>query len=287
MFKHLTTTTKELTPELAREFRDMQASPTERALVERHVAHLRAKIVADQMIPFEWAYVIYKGVRIRINGQHSSNALCQLDAEGKFPVGAKVTINEYYAETLDDVVALFRQIDDRQSARTLTDIAGAYQGRVEALRSADRVAAKLAVEAIIWYNKYVEKVPTPEGDDKYSLFNDTIYHAFILWHASLGNRKSPEMRITSVVSAMYATFSVNPGAAKEFWTKVGVDLEFNDVHPAIVLTDWLREVRVTKGKKKRPGEYYQACLYAWNAYRRGVSLRSMRFTTKNFYKIEE
>jgi hypothetical protein len=101
---------RELTPELAEEFRDLEPSPTERELNPARLKHLQTKAEAGQLVTFHWSVARLGDKRLRMNGQHSSNMLCGLN--GNFPKGLKVHIDEYEVLNKASLALLFRQFDE-------------------------------------------------------------------------------------------------------------------------------------------------------------------------------
>jgi hypothetical protein len=83
---------------------------------------LRDKADKGLLIPFNWSTALLGDRRLRINGQHSSNMLCELN--GAFPSGLKVHHDEYKVENEGDVVLLYRQLDERKSGRSVGDMPG-------------------------------------------------------------------------------------------------------------------------------------------------------------------
>ena len=81
-----------LTPDLARQFKDMDPSPTERDLNPARLKMLRDKADKGLLITFNWSTALLGDRRLRVNGQHSSNMLCELN--GAFPSGLKVHHDE-------------------------------------------------------------------------------------------------------------------------------------------------------------------------------------------------
>ena len=88
---------KDLTPELAEQFRDLEASPTERSLDPSRVRHLREKAQAGQLVTFNWSTAQLSGRTLRMNGQHSSKMLCDLN--GNFPEGVEVHLDTYEVDS--------------------------------------------------------------------------------------------------------------------------------------------------------------------------------------------
>ena len=58
-----------LTPELARQFKEMEPSPTERDLNPARLKMLRDKADKGLLIPFNWSTAVLGERRLRINGQ--------------------------------------------------------------------------------------------------------------------------------------------------------------------------------------------------------------------------
>jgi hypothetical protein len=281
---------KDLTPQLAQEFRDMEPSPTERDLNAGRVKHLREKAKSGNLVTFHWSIAKLHGKRVRMNGQHSSNMLCDLN--GKFPEGLKAHIDEYEVDNEEGLALLFRQFDDKKSGRSTGDVAGAYQGLYAPIRGVSKGAAKLAVDGIAWYRHMIEGVTVPKGDSAYELFGVPALHPFICWIGEIFSIKTPELKRAQIVSAMHATFNANEKAARPFWDKVarGGD-EYNDTAPETMLDNWLKGIADKEKNeviKLKPAHFYQGCLYAWNAHREEKSIKDIKFDTKKgFHKAVE
>ena len=280
MFRLLKSETKPLTPELAAKFRGMMPSPTERAFDEARAKMLREKAGARQLIAFNWATAKFGDKEFRMNGQHSSAVLCQLN--GSFPEGLKVHLDEYQVDNKEGLALLFRQFDNRKSDRTPTDVAGAYQGLYDALKDVPRGAAKLAVEGANWYRRAVEGLPAASGDDVYTLFGDESLHSFVRWIGDIFSVKTPELRRTTIVAAMYGTYTTNEDEAKRFWREVSRGgVEFEENHPTTVLDGFLKSLLEDKRKMElKPANLYQGCVYAWNAFREDKPLTNVKYDTK-------
>jgi len=267
-----------LTKELAIEFHSMQASPTERLLDKKRVQHLRQKILAGQAVTFQWATAKLGDIELRMNGNHSSGALVELN--GSFPDGLMVHRETYEVPDEPSLAYLFRQFDDRKSGRTPADVSGAYQGLHEPLRDVPRTVAKLGIEGVIWYRRYVEGLPVPNGDDIYSLFAETGLYTFLRWLGEVITMKTPELRQAApIVSAMYATFNASESGARAFWASVARGgVEFDDTAPATVLDCWLKETKENKDPRRKvpPAEFYQGCIFSWTAFRQEEPIKVVK-----------
>lgn len=136
---------------------------------------------------------------------------------------------------------------------------------------------------------WVEDIGPPSGDDVFGLFNNKSSHPFLVWLGSLFDIKTKEMREKAVVAAMYGTFITSETAAKEFWQQVargGVEYEENA--PSTVLDLWLKKYAETKPAERakqgiaarKPGDFYSGCVWAWNAHRRGKTIKDIQHDTK-------
>lgn len=289
MFRLINADVRPLTRELAEEFKNLEASPTERELNPGRIKMLREKAEAGNLVTFHWSTAKLGSKKLRMNGQHSSNMLCSLN--GQFPEGLKVHLDEYEVDSKEALAVLFRQFDDRKSGRTSQDVSGAYQGLFEPLHDVPRKAAKLGAEGINWYRIHVAGTGGKSGDDAYTLFSETGLHAFLRWLGELFSIKTPELTRATIVSAMYATFIANETEARAFWHDVARGgVEFDDNAPATVLDGWLKSLKEDpKGKDGlKPGNYYQGCIFAWNAHRDNKTISTIKYDTKKgLYTVSE
>lgn len=281
MFKLIDATVKPLTLEIAKAFRELEPSPTERELDPARIKHLRAKADLGQLVTFHWSTAKLGDKKLRMNGQHSSTMLCDLN--GNFPEGLQVHIDEYQVDNNEGLADLFRQFDDRKSSRTISDVAGAYQGLFPELNNIPRKTAKLGIEGVAWYRRNVlGTLATNMGDDTYRLFRESGLHPFLHWLGELFDIKTPELKRASIVSAMFGTWETNPAEAKKFWhdtARGGV--EYEDTAPSTVLDTWLKQQAESLANRDlKPGNYYQACIYAWNAHRDSKTITSIKHDTK-------
>lgn len=287
-FRLLSSETVPLTPQLAKRFKEMTPSPTERLLNESRVKHLRAKADVGLLCPFGWAYATLDGVDYRMNAQHSSNMLNQL-ANGQFPQDLKAHIDHYEVSDREGMAVLFRQFDDRKSSRSPLDVAGAYQGLYPELADIDRKVAKYSLECVTWFNAYVDGLAIQGGDDQYSRFSDVTLYEYLHWMATINPQR--ELKTSGLGAAMYGTYKAAKIPAEEFWRDVANGgIEFNDDAPASVLYTWLKGVydgslNITV---KAQG-YYQAGIHAWNAFRQGKTINHVKtdLVRGGYFRISE
>jgi hypothetical protein len=98
----------------------MLPSPTERVFDPSRAKMIREKTEAGQLIAFNWAVAKIGDKEYRVNGQHSSTVLSELN--GEFPQGLKVHMDTYEVDSNDGLALLFRQFDSRKSGHTPTDV---------------------------------------------------------------------------------------------------------------------------------------------------------------------
>jgi hypothetical protein len=277
MFKLVKSETFPLTRDRAEQHRDLPPSPTERPSDKKRIEHLQSRLLNGLAVPFNWAVACLGENTYRANGQHSSQALCRF-ADGQFPNGLQAHLDTYQIEDLGDLAVLFQQFDGRRSTRSVGDVAGAYQGLYDDLRSVPRKFAKLAIDGVLWWRRQVERVPTDSDDTAYHIFDEIALHGFVRSAGNTLGPKTPEMNKPVVTAAMYATSTKSEAAAAAFWTQVARGgEEYNETAPATVLSDWLQKADKPNGKgKPKPGDYYQACIFAWNAYREDKSIKTIR-----------
>lgn len=277
MFRLASSTSRPLTFDLAREHLNAKPSPTERSLDAGRVKYLKDRIEAGFAVPFVWATARLNGEIYRVNGQHSSRALHELE---RFPDGLKVHFDEYEVDDRDGLALLFRQFDPRQSSRTVLDISGAYQG-LTALEGLDRKSVKIGVDGVAWFRRNVEKVPVPSGDDRYFMLNETGLHDFLSWLTTgvLMGTKTREMEPQSVIAAMYSTHCTNGAEARVFWPQVARGgMQPGDDGPAAELDKLLRN-HDDGTRRLKPGNLYQGSVFSWNAFRTGKTFKAVRYDT--------
>jgi hypothetical protein len=280
LFRLVRSSTVPCTRELAQEISTMKPSLVEREFNPRREKYLAGKSEDGLLIPFNWSIVTLNGVKERINGQHSSTMLAKLN--GSFPDGLFVHLDEYEVDAVEGEVALFRQFDARESARSARDVAGASKNVIPELDHVPLDVAKLAAEGIAWQRDVIERAPVGTGDARYELFTYLNMRPFFVWCGVLFTEKTTELMRVPVLAAMYATFNVDEVAARAFWHEVAQGGTEGSDSPSTVLDEWLTKTKSKDAEKEgldklKPGEFWQACIYAWTAHRRGISINSIKY----------
>jgi hypothetical protein len=211
-----------------------------------------------------------------------------LDGLGdQLPTGLRFTLEHYKVKNRDEFALLFQQFDPQKSARKDVDISGVYQCAHDELVDIARADAKLALDGYIWYQRQIERIQgIPVGNAAYSLFGDSGLHEYIKWVHAFHEHpsKSREYRIQQVAAAQFATFQANETEARTFWEKArGAADSEDDSSPEIVLGKWLLDLK--EGTLEKPDgfgarNYYQGCVFAWNAARDGRQIQSVKWEVK-------
>jgi hypothetical protein len=108
-------------------------------------------------------------------------------------------------------------------------------------------------------------------------------HDYIRWVGDdVFSVKTPELRRLTIVAAMYGTFDKNEAEAKKFWKDVSRGgVEYEDTHPTTVLDTFLKNAVEDKSRYDlKAGNFYQACAYAWNAFRDDKTITSIKYDYK-------
>jgi hypothetical protein len=265
---------------LVQRFATMTPSITERPLDDGRVDYIATKVAEGAAVPFLWSYAKLGDKEYRVNGQHSSYALSQMN--GTLPTNLIAHIDEYDVADEAELVHLFRQFDPRKSSRSPLDVANAYASVVPGLAGIPRDVLKLGAEGINWGYGAVDRQPAKKADDRY--IELTLAHnlAFLQMLGKIFSIKTPELRSLPVIAAMYKTFFVDPDRADKFWSLVGRGGdEFVEQNPATALDAWLRRLKDKVNRLQvRPLQIYQACVFAWNAEMDGKTLPRIVYDTK-------
>jgi len=271
--------------ELPEFFRDMQPWAGERERLEKRVKYLKEKFEKGLTVPFIWSYAtLPDGTNLRVNGSNSSDAICRMD--GNRPKDAVVYLTHYAIDAIEDMALIFRQHDDRASARSPLEVSGAYQGVIPSLGKVAKPTAKLAIEGIVWHMHRVDGLPVPKGDDIYEMYWKAIYQPFVEWLGTVVSVKTKELKRPEIVAAMYGCFLANEHEARAFWLDVARNgHDPNDLtDPSTALDAWLLVVLEGNGPKPlqeiKPAQVYQGCVNCWNSYRLGRPVKDVRFDTR-------
>jgi len=264
MIKHIGTKIAPLTRDLASRFATMTAAPGERPLKEKRVQFLRNELESGQFFSPKWATAQLGDRTYRVNGQHSSHMLTQ--ANGSFPSGLSVIIDEFSVDSEAELGELFTRFDPPESVRPPREqfaaiLAGSsVVGGAFSRNKLERIASGMLLAKSDFASRTGSahaRAAVLHGDPGFITFAEQF----------IGRRA---MNRPAVLAAMYLTWLRDAHASQAFWTQVRDETALSANDATRVLARFLRE-RGTGGPLS--GEEGRAvcvkCVHAWNNWRRG------------------
>jgi hypothetical protein len=265
----------------------IQAERSEKAFREHKI---REKLLGGLATTFNWAIAEIPALRmrLRVNGQHSSQVFLDLDdsdwALVKFPV---VIIEQVFTcDTLIDASVLFEQFDPAWSSRSKEDLVGVHLANEDDLYGrVSPYAAARATQGIAWYESKVEgKRRATSGDELQIVHENADIHPFLRFCGKDGidlDRKRAEMGQRPVVAAMYHTTRRGTDEDRAFWKRVsGGKQSFDEDSYEYKLAVFLDQVRSPEaawspatrklfrnGKKPDDVEIFATCIRVFAAYK--------------------
>jgi hypothetical protein len=262
-----------VTRSLAKQFSEMDAAPHDRNFSATRGSFIKAAIVEGRFRVADFASVKCKETRktYRVNGKHTSMVLCELN--GDMPSDLFAVVEEYEADTLEDVAKLYATFDHRKSLRTTGDINKAFAAvnpDLAELPSRIINASTIGLSFATWEEGYYGH----EVDERAALL--LANPNFVLWVYLLlsghGSDHSPLCR-GPIVAAMYRTFQKSQKQSSEFWELVRDESHPDSDNATRALGRWIAthsiKSGVVRGKHidSRRGIYVRS-IHAWNAWRR-------------------
>jgi hypothetical protein len=262
------------TPALARKFRDMERFPRDRDLNLRRLEFVKTTMRSGEFRGSEWVSALNRddGKIYRLNGRHTSTAMCDLFEEG-VSIDANMLVREYACDTLEDMARLWSTFDPAQSARRKPDILRSFAGAEPALSEVSSRTLSLATAGLAFNLWEVESSRKPVVDQAMLLLQNV---EFARWFADIVHDQSScsHMRRIAVAAAMARTYFKNKAAATEFWLKIRDDCDDPVRSGSRVLYRWLLKHSLggEKGRGKENAssrEMFVRCLLGYNAWRKG------------------
>jgi len=267
----------------------------ERVLNEAWVEHLRTQA---RLGLFLWGDVNLvtceiKGVKYRLNGQHCCwMRIFEYEDEGYAP---EVRTSHYVVKNIEDARELYAIIDQgRKRAAQQQLNAKLYDSRAFPKDLVSRQALGRLSEGYrlwTWPDSHARRqINTMMLTDIMAKNHVSLSHQIAAILGRVGTATCRHLWRSPCVGAMYATFEQNPIESVKFWTAVKTGLGFKNNHePAYRLREYLMSHGSipsrnlgSKDKVAVTGieEIFRACIYMWNAYRRGDEVRQApRITT--------
>jgi hypothetical protein len=265
--------TLKATKALANEFVEMEPAPHDRPLSERRLMVYEKMFKAGGFRPVTWAkcHCEETGTTYRVNGKHTSVLLSGLDEIPPF----YVVVEEYEAETLEDVAKLYATFDSRSMVRTTADINRSFAAAIPEIADISSRLINVLVGGISytrWLDHYGSIPPAERAEQLLDCVD------FCLWTNGIFNGSEHlhrHMARVPVVGAMKLTFDKSKKDSTTFWTAVRDETGTTPTLPDRKLARFL--VTSSLQGKQVPGilrnrnvsarEFYVKSIHAWNAYR--------------------
>jgi hypothetical protein len=198
----------------------------ERNLKEVRLREIRGLFAQENYHVFFWACCWFQGKLHRLNGQHSSTVLADLE---EFPTNVQAVVETYEASSLEEMAFYYNWFDTSGSVRSLGDVIRAI---VRTLPDYDGLPLPLLNRvATVVVHDHLDCIPIVGGQERkrvsHRLRQQCLQRAstkrFARWLYDNGlwvKRAETKFHTTAVLQAVYQTYLVDEDAALEFWSKV-------------------------------------------------------------------
>lgn len=274
------------THDLATKILQLAEFTGERGLRNKHVEYLISCMLNGTFMT-SWvrlitAFCVEDGKDYRCNGQHTCWARLELPEDWEH--AGQVTVEKYECQTVADVRILYSMID-RGAPRTRAHVTHAYMsGSPEFSEISAEAAAKLPAGLAFWLWEKTDE----RGRHDPSQVATLILGEHLKLSQEVGgilssttSRAALILRRSPVIGSMFATCQKSISDSKEFWARVMDGVGMASVRdPRLLLHNELVKIRLSRSnagnKVVTHEELYRICIHAWNAWRRGDELKSLR-----------
>jgi len=268
--------------------------PGERRLRDDHVIYLNSTMKREtfraELVRLITCTCKEDDLTYRMNGNHTCWALLEMPEDYVCP--GKVTLSHYVAKTFEDVRILYTSID-RGASRTRAHVIMARLAGIEQFVDLKREVVRVLSQGYSFYKwANASERNKHDGDDVAFLMQGEDKNIVSVMVAYLKTFSVPSVKWLTrapVMGAMFTTFEKDPEAARLFWDSVREATGFTEVSdPRRKLRDELmtkalmggRTTRRRGGRKEKnlviSEEMYHWSIHAWNAWRSGKTLQSLR-----------
>lgn len=259
---------------LASKFAEMKAAPHDRNFSAGRGEFIKSAITDGRfrIAGFASCYCKETSETYRVNGKHTSMVLNELN--GEFPQDLFATVEQYEADSLEDVARLYSTFDHRKSLRTTGDINTAFAAVHPDLAGVpSRIinTCCIGLSFATWEDGYYGH----EVDERAALL--LAHPNFVTWFYSLtkehGGGRHPLSR-GPICAAAFRTFQKNQKHSTEFWSLVRDESHPDNTNPTRILGRWIATHCIKSGLVKGKGldsrrGIYARSITAWNAWRDG------------------
>lgn len=265
MFTETRAYTVPLTKEIVDEFVKIPEWAGERNFRPRLLHHLRLEYEQGRFHSPEWATALCQEKKYRINGQHTSSLLKEVEVADSGAVdklGISIHFTEFACPTVNDLFLLFTTFDSRPSVRSGPDYAGtimsahSFLGNVlpqDGYRLATGMATYFAKGKGLRSKKPIDRCHHINDDPRFIL----DAHLYV----------KPPFYSPGFGAALYATWRAvgNTEEWKKFWEDVLNETDPEADAPSRTLA---RRLRAQKQKEQLDARgVYVIGVNAWNAHR--------------------
>lgn len=267
-----------ITTEFAMEVATHPRWKGERDLKRSRIDMLRGELNAGRFYSPTWVFAWLNGVKLRVNGQHSSTMLAECGE--KLPRGIVVTVLEFLCQNENDVADLFSTFDRPESARNITEILNSHASIHDDLCSVSARSIKKCTAGIITALRLTKRLQgSPTRDDRARLVHS--HREFIAWGGKLVGSRMIDR--DAVSAAIYLTYEKSPQSAMKFWSMVLDGSATSNKHPSRLLQVMLLNIKTsaergTNRTSKWPTRAIVAkCIHAWNAFCDGRDISDLKY----------
>ncbi len=277
-----------LTHDKAVAFLELDTFQGERNVNERHVQRLYNAFASGR---FMWEHVIIAtckcdGKLYRVNGQHTCWMRLNAPKDAEAPV-REIVYSVSDEHGLRDIYATFDQNKSRTSGHIMKALLIGNGSSTDLWPSK---VGEYAMALRFWLYPWEASELSVQDvaqliESKYSdLFNQVGLFYQEKYDSYKNIRRKP------VMAAMFATFESAPRLAVEFWNPVCDAIGFTSKEDARWhlrrFLDTHSESRKSSTMKTVPTEdFYRVCIAAWNRWRKGEKVQSLRPTDKRLKAV--
>ncbi len=262
--------------EAAKNMAKMKEWRGERPIKDWRIGFLADKVDRGTFYTPTWATGTFRDRTYRMNGQHSSVMLADLE-NGDFPTGMKAVVLEFACETEQDMCDLFSEFDPNRSVRSRGDIALAHASIHRSLKDIPERPLLWTTAGIAFALSKAFNARKVTTDERAALLHE--YPSFVLWGSNFHHR--PGFRRTGIAAAMFTCYERDSVAADQFWNWVGRQSHTDPQHVSRLLAAvYQRADASVSAHPVKPAELYAKSIYAWNAWRRNEKLTVLRYLTQ-------
>lgn len=280
-FKLLTVTTELLTPDLCRLHQALPRVQGDRKIDQRRIDDLIFKARNGLLKAINWATCAWEGELYRVNGGHTSWLFSDQAGKEPIPHGLMVITEKYAAQTMEDVIQVWRAIDNQSSARNAAEQARTLQITLHP------TLQKIAASSLLTLMAGLVRARTGKGfrmrinnEERITILRE--YEEDAVWLAehfflAYFDKERKIVNRSCVMSAITKTAWVSRDKSLIFWNLVLTGEAPSPKDPTRKLRELLIATKSGNTAGRMAGmlndpELENACLWHWNRWRNGLEV---------------